>query len=319
MRQRRWMTAALCVVLLVAAGCSDDDGNDAATTDTTAADTTDTTAGDTTDTAPGDASTTSAPDDLAEAAEIDLTAAEFSYDSGGVTEVPAGRVVVNLSNSGELEHQATIVRFKDGKSFADLAAMGEDIAQLDDIVDTFGGPNGAEPGASVVTTVELEPGSYTFMCFIPDQADAQPHVAKGQLLPFEVTESEAPSPGLPEVPEEETVLLDDFEFEIPEGFTGAGSVAIENVGDQMHELAAYKVADGATADDVIGILTGEVVPEGPPPLAGATGIGAMNAGQTNVLEADLTPGEWVFICFLPEADTGAPHFTEGMVRAVTIE
>jgi len=313
MQRFRWFIALVCALALIGSGCSDDDDTPSDDTTTTAA------SGDTTTTAADDTTTTAAGS--AEAATLDLTAADFSYDSGGVTEVPAGNVVVTLSNEGEVEHQATIVSFKDGKSIADLQAMGEDLSQLDETVDTYGGPNGAAPGASVVTTVNLAAGSYIVMCFIPDQTDGQPHAAKGQVMPLEVTESAEAATALPEAPE--TITLDDFEFGVPDGFTGSGSFAIENVGEQMHELSIYRAIEGQTADEAAAILTFDPTSGGPapePPYPEAAGaIASMGSGLTNVAELDLTPGEYVFICFLPEADTGAPHFTEGMVRSVTIE
>jgi hypothetical protein len=81
----------------------------------------------------------------------------------------------------------------------------------------------------------------------------------------------------------------------------------------------YRVAEGSTGDELAAFLTSEEPPAGPPPIAGSTGVSAMNSGERNVLEADLTPGEYLFICFVPDAETGAPHFTEGMVTTVTIE
>lgn len=311
MRRRfRWLGALVAVLALLTAGCSDDD--DGGTDDTEA---------------PAETSTTAAPESTTtttpvEAAALDLSATEFAYDSGGVTEIPSGRVTVTLTNDGILEHQATITRFKEGRSLADLANMGEDLSQLDDILDTFGGPNAASAGSSVVSTVNLEPGSYVVMCFIPDPTDGQPHVAKGQLLPIEVTDSGTEAPPLPAT--DETVTLDDFEFGLPDGFTGSGQVTVENAGTQAHELTVYRAADGATADDVATYLTtdpstGATVPPGPPPIDGSTGATAMNPGQSNVVQLDLTPGEYLFICFIPDAETGAPHFTEGMVRTVTIE
>jgi hypothetical protein len=315
MRRWRWVVAMVSVLALLGTGCSDDDET---------ADTGDTEAGDTDDSSSTTAGepTTTRETGTAPAAELELTAADFTFDAGGVTEIPAGPVVVTLSNEGEQDHQAGFTRFKDGKTLEDLIGMGEDLSQLDDILEFFGGPNGAAPGGSVVDTVELEPGSYNLMCFIPDPADGQPHVAKGQLLPIEVTEPTEAAGPFPEAPE--TVTLDDYEFEVPDGFTGEGSVAIENVGEQPHELAVYRAADGKTADDIITFLTadpttGETAPPGPPPMAGSTGIAATDPGTRNVVELDLTPGEYLFICFIPDVETGAPHFLSGMVRAVTVE
>jgi hypothetical protein len=309
MRRWRWALALTSVVVVLAVGCSDDDsastddaGSSVPTSGAGGASTTITT------TPPG--------------TELDLTAADFSYDAGGVAEIPAGAVTVNLTNGGEQEHQATITRFKEGKTLADLAAVADDPSQLPTVLDLFGGPNAAAPGETVSATAVLEPGSYTFMCFIPDPADGQPHVAKGQLLSFEVTAPAAPDADVPST--EQSVTLDDFEFELPDGFTGAGAVTISNTGEQPHELAAYRVADGATADEAAAYLatdpsTGATVPPGPPPFEPAGGLAATNPGTLNVAQLDLTAGDYVFVCFLPDAETGAPHFTKGMITTVTIE
>lgn len=34
---------------------------------------------------------------------------------------------------------------------------------------------------------------------------------------------------------------------------------------------------------------------------------------------DIEAGEYVFVCFLPDANDGAPHFTKGMIQAVRVE
>ncbi len=322
MQRLRRILIVAAVVALVTTGCGDDDetsqdgdtGSDTSTASTPEDTSTDSTGG-------GETTTTAGA--RVEAQDLALTAGDFSYDSGGVTSVEAGLITVSLTNEGAVDHQATVVRLRDGKTTEDLMAM-TDPAELAEIIQTFGGPNGVLPGASVVSTVRVtEPGSYMVMCFIPDPADGQAHAAKGQILPLEVTEPTAPLPAevaLPDAPE--TVGLDDYSFDVPAGFTGEGSVLIENTGAEAHELAAIKVADGATAEDAIAFLTADPAagppPEGPPPFAGATGVSPMDAGEANVVELDLTPGDWVFICYLPTAGSGAPHFTEGMVQTVTV-
>lgn len=40
--------------------------------------------------------------------------------------------------------------------------------------------------ASGFTTLDLEPGNYMFVCFVPDAADGTPHAAKGMIKAFTV-------------------------------------------------------------------------------------------------------------------------------------
>jgi hypothetical protein len=39
----------------------------------------------------------------------------------------------------------------------------------------------------------------------------------------------------------------------------------------------------------------------------------------NVVEVDLSPGDDAVLCFIPDADTGAPHFALGMVTTIAVE
>jgi hypothetical protein len=34
--------------------------------------------------------------------------------------------------------------------------------------------------------------------------------------------------------------------------------------------------------------------------------------------ADLTPGEYLLICFLPDAKDGKPHFVHGMMQQIKV-
>ena len=44
----------------------------------------------------------------------------------------------------------------------------------------------------------------------------------------------------------------------------------------------------------------------------------MNPGITNYLEVDLTAGDYFAICFIPDFETGAPHFALGMIMPFTV-
>ena len=52
-----------------------------------------------------------------EATVVDVIGADYSFDTGGVTEVPAGAVTISLTNEGAEEHQAGIMRLNDGVTF----------------------------------------------------------------------------------------------------------------------------------------------------------------------------------------------------------
>lgn len=264
----------------------------------------------TTTTEAPDTKTTEAP---VEATVVTLDATEYAYTfaSGGPT-VPAGPVTVELDNKGSEEHQATIIKLKDGKTFDDLVALGNDPSKLATVVDGFGGPNAVEGGHAGVTTQNLEAGSYYFACFIP-AADGVAHVAKGMLAPFTV-EGEATG----EVARsDKEIVLKEYAFGFGEDAqVESGSYTITNKGTQPHEAAIYAPADGKTTQDIRDYFASPTPPAGPPPFTPAGGIAAESVGEfTNT---ELVPGEYVFVCFLPDTSDGAPHFVHGMIQTVSV-
>ena len=58
------------------------------------------------------------------------------------------------------------------------------------------------------------------------------------------------------------------------------------------------------------------------PLAEEAGyVGVMSPGQSNYVTLDLTPGEYVATCFVPDHRgdaTGTPHFMLGMMQNFTV-
>jgi plastocyanin len=242
-----------------------------------------------------------------------LTATEYAYAGSNLTFKP-GDVSVTLTNNGKEEHQATIVRFKEGKSLADLSKVAaDDPGQLDSVIDVFGGPNAVAPGGTVTATQTLGPGDYFFMCFIP-APDGQPHAAKGMVAPFKV-EGQAVGAAAPD--SSNTIALKEYAFGVTGGKTKAGPVTFSNQGEQLHEAAIYKPAPGKTTKDVIEYFKQEN-PTGPPPVVPAGGVTAIDPGSSSTV--NLTAGDYVFMCFLPDkaSPNGAPHFTKGMIQAVTV-
>jgi len=244
-------------------------------------------------------------------AKAALTATEYAYAGTTLTFKP-GDVAVTVTNNGKEEHQATIVKFKEGKTLADLGDVAaKDPGKLDTVIDVYGGPNAVAPGTSVTATQTLGAGDYFFMCFIP-AADGQPHAAKGMVTPFKV-EGEAAGPATSSAAT--TVSLKEYSFGEKGQQIKAGVTSFANDGTQLHEAAIYKPAAGKTADDVIAYFK-EKNPTGPPPVIPSGGIGPLDPGTSAT--TDLAAGQYVFICFLPDKSDGAPHFSKGMIQAITV-
>jgi hypothetical protein len=125
---------------------------------------------------------------------------------------------------------------------------------------------------------------------------------------------------------------------------GESVLQVTNQGDEPHELAILKLAPGMSADTFIAIMTAseeatEGTPEATsdgdemdhaspvaspageameqPPFSEAGGIQALSPGLTGWAVLDLEPGDYVAVCFVPNAE-GVPHATLGMVKAFSV-
>ncbi len=234
--------------------------------------------------------------------------AEYSY-SDVPTTVTGGVVTVSAKNNGTEEHQATIVRLNDGVTLPQaLGDFGTDPNKAFSEIKLFGGPNSAAPGATVATTQTLPAGNYAFVCLIPG-SDGIPHAAKGMVAPFTVTEPPAEAAAAPT--SDGQIITNEYSFTVPPSFSGKGTFEIFNKGQQNHEMAVYKIADGKTLADVQAFLSSTEPPAGPPPVTPSGGISAAAPGTSTLATLDLTSGNYVMMCFLPDTKTGAPTSPSG--------
>lgn len=227
---------------------------------------------------------------------------EFTYATD-LTTVAAGAVEVRLTNDGELEHQAAIFRFREGEDIGTFTAAA-----------ATGGPNAVAPGEVEASTQVLEPGEYALLCLIPDAAGV-PHVAQGMVRPFTVTgpAEAADAATLPE-PDVEIDLID-LAFSTTDELTAGATVRATNQGEQIHEIVAYRLDEGQTVADVV-----EGVVAGAAPANPAGGIGLVHPGRAAQFRLPEEPGDYVFLCFVPDATTegGPPHLAVGMATQVRI-
>ena len=118
----------------------------------------------------------------------------------------------------------------------------------------------------------------------------------------------------------------DYEFEL-DGSVEAGSVsiAVENKGEEFHEIAMGKLVDGQTVEDARAAL--EAANEDTEnPLEGIVDddsvideLGGVQAPGTayTITGDDIEAGEYVLLCFIPNSE-GTPHTSMGMVTGFTV-
>jgi hypothetical protein len=96
---------------------------------------------------------------------VSVSAVEYSF-SGIPDTLPAGLTAFEFSNEGQELHEMVVFRINEGvtQSVEELLQLPEEEAGelASDVAGTF-----AMPGESNVTFVDLEPGRYAFVCFVP--------------------------------------------------------------------------------------------------------------------------------------------------------
>ena len=250
---------------------------------------------------------------------VTIEAKDFAFTLP--SQIPAGWVDVTIHDSGKVGHQIAFARLG-SVSFAAFktAASATDVKALAG-VQFVGGPNNVEPGGSVTATIHLEPGTYGVACFIPDDKDGKAHAAHGMVGQVNVAQT---ADSVEDAPKADggSISLSEFTFLPDASFTGTGTVAIKNVGTQVHEMIIVKEAPGKTLDEVKKFFLtppGTPPPAGPPPFTSAGGIVGLGSHQTMYQTMALTPGKYVLLCFFPDPNKGdLPHALEGMLKEITI-
>jgi plastocyanin len=246
-------------------------------------------------------------------ATVTVTATDYAFDAPATA--PAGAVTIHLINHGKELHQVQLIKLENGKTAADLGKALHTPGPPPAWIKFVGGPNGIAPGQEARATSVLAPGSYAYLCFIPSQ-DGVMHTAKGMVRPFEVT---AASGALTEAPTADvTITLTDYAFESSRPLTaGRHTIMVKNAGPQPHEIVLLKLAPGKKTEDFG--KWAETGMKGPPPAEPLGGVGFLDKGLQGSFTADLTPGEYGFICFVPDAKDGKPHLAHGMMKTVTVD
>jgi hypothetical protein len=129
---------------------------------------------------------------------VEVAAADYSFD-GVPDELPAGVTSFELTNDGTELHELFVFRREDGGTapveelLEQLMALPEEEAM--ELVTPQGEPAFAAPGEESYAVVDLAPGEYVAVCFIPvgttgedgPPAEGPPHAVHGMVAGFTVT------------------------------------------------------------------------------------------------------------------------------------
>jgi hypothetical protein len=111
-----------------------------------------------------------------------------------------------------------------------------------------------------------------------------------------------------------TIHMVDFAFAMPAGLhPGAQTWYVTNVGEQLHHMAIFRLAEGATFADFMDSPESVSMPAGY--------IGMITGGQGSYHFMDFEAGNYVAVCFLPDHlgdASGMPHFLLGMAQEFAV-
>lgn len=246
--------------------------------------------------------------------DLMVTAFNFAFQSPDT--IPAGLTRVRMTNNGPDFHHVTLVKLEEGHTVQELLARIGSGEYTPSWATYVGGP---EPGPITEETsaiVDLAPGNYAILCFISGE-DHVRHLAKGMVRALTVVPSTAAPGAAPEVQADARMVLSDYTFDVtPKLTAGRRTIRVENHARQPHHADLIRLVDGKTLADAD---AWQKTHEGPVPFVPMGGVTPIAPGQVNYFTADFVPGNYVLVCFFPDAVDGKTHMQHGMVREFRVD
>jgi uncharacterized cupredoxin-like copper-binding protein len=250
-------------------------------------------------------------------------AKDFSFTTPAT--ISAGQTTFRLVNDGKELHHLTVVKLAKGKTLADFQAAFKAMkpgTPPPTWITEVGGPNAAVPGGTIEATLTLEAGNYVLMCFIPSPGETMPHAMKGMMRALTV----APAGGVTqagaafaETPKPDVhLVLKDYGFAFSKPLTaGKHVIHVMNEGPQTHEAVFIKLMPGKHVSDFG--KWAETGMKGPPPAMPVDGMADLGKGLTAIFPANITPGKYALLCFVPDAKDGKSHLEHGMAMEFDVK
>ena len=243
---------------------------------------------------------------------IVVHAKDFAFNAPDT--VPAGVAWITLANDGPGLHHVQLVKLDSGKTAADLGNALKKPGPFPAWAKFASGPNAAMPGGHSIATVDLAAGNYAIICLV-DVPDRIPHFAKGMIRPLTVVADTGAASAMPKG--NITLTLTEYAFQPSDTIRATHEVFdVVNAGAQPHEVVLVKFLPGKGMKDLQAWAADY---KGPPPIVVLGGVTATPPGMPVQFAADITPGDYAFVCFIPDVKDGKPHIEHGMVTPFTVK
>jgi hypothetical protein len=96
-----------------------------------------------------------------------------------------GHGTYEVKNVGKETHELIVVRLKDGVTFDQALAWFLAGQQGEPLLTFVGGVGGLEPGMTAYADLDLQPGNYVALCFLPGPGGS-PHALMGMMQQFTI-------------------------------------------------------------------------------------------------------------------------------------
>jgi len=236
------------------------------------------------------------------------------------TDVPAGYVLLTVTNSSKDANSAGVLGPGPGKTMADLQQAAATPVSQDEIppflyeATILGGPGEIQPGQTSQVVINIPAGDWAVF-------------PEGNQQPVMITASDSADSNTSAPTADLSVDLGDFFFSgFSDGVTaGQQLLKVTNTGKQIHMLVIGKVPEGTTEQQVLDTFSAQ---DTGTPVPGAlqesdfqpvsTGVLLMSSGQSIWVPANLDAGTYVALCFVTDPQTGKVHAMEGMVSVFQV-
>ncbi|MEA2528944.1 MAG: hypothetical protein QOG89_588 [Thermomicrobiales bacterium] len=251
--------------------------------------------------------------------ELQITVTDTAFEVSP-SEVPAGLVTLVVNNTTNEEQSAVLIGPPEGMGMDEFTAMTQATPMADEAgfpswfydAKITGGPV-VLPGQTAVAVVELSEGDWGVI----GESNLPP-------APVRVTSGGTPETMQSEPTADLTVTMQDFAFVgLPDRLPAGHQVwRIENAGPQPHMAIISTAPAGVTLSQIIDAFFGG--PNATPPgiseadIRTVGGLEISSAGQTAWVELDLAPGSYLVGCYVPDKESGMPHFAMGMGQIITV-